>query len=89
MTPLAQNDNFYRTPTKLREGNIFTGVWRSVYGRGGRAIPPHPGTIPPGTITPRTIPAPWDHTPLGPYPLGTIPPWDHPPGTIPPDADIW
>ena len=26
--------NFYRPPTKLREGNVFTGVCHSVQGRG-------------------------------------------------------
>ena len=70
---------FYRSPTKLREGNVFADVCHSVH-NGGRAITQCvlplcliPQTIPHGTIlTSRTIPPsgpnPWYYTPV-PYHL--------------------
>ena len=81
---LRHSFNFYRSPIKLREGNVFADVCHSVH-KGGRAITQcvlplylTPQTIPPGAIlTSRTIPPsgpnPWYHTPVpyhlpGPYP---------------------
>ena len=53
----------YRPPTKLREGNVFTGVCHSVHmGEGGRAVPPRPysfGTIPSSRTVPPKIITPW------------------------------
>ena len=70
---LTHSFNFYRSPIKLREGNVFADVCHSVH-NGGRAITQ---CVLPLYLTPLTIP-------LGPYsPQGPYLPQDQTPGTIP------
>ena len=75
----TMKQDYYRPSTKLREGNVFTGVCHSVHKAGSASSPT--GTLPLWDHTSQDHPP--DHPHLDHTPPGTVSPWIKPPGTIP------